>query len=176
MQHASTFVIIGLLILFGIYRRTRRTIGFQKFKKGSMITRMILLTIVGILFLAMGYLNPMVYIYDVLGMILGGVIAYYAIRTTSFEWRKDAWFYRPHPWIGILLFVLFIGRIAYRVYQDYVLFGATAAVSGQPKNIEQLATYSHDPSTTAIFFTLIIYYIVYYTFLISKEKHLEKES
>jgi len=137
-----------------------------------MLTRMTLLAIVGAVLLVTGFQNPMVYIFDVIGIVFGGIIAYYAIRTTSFEWRKDAWFYRPNPWIGLFLLVLFVGRIVYRVYQDYALFSATASANGKVVNQAQLATYSHDPLTAIILFTLITYYVVYYTFLIRKERHL----
>jgi uncharacterized membrane protein len=116
-----------------------------------------------------------VYIYDAIGIVLGGIMAFYAIRTTSFEWRKDAWFYRPNPWIGVLLLVLFVGRIADRVYQDYTLFGASASVNGQFAKQAQLATYSHDPITTIILFTMITYYVIYYMFFIRKERHLENK-
>jgi hypothetical protein len=173
MQHTSSVVVIVLLVLFGLYRRTRRTIGFQKFVKRRTITRMALLAVVGVLVLVIGFLHPMVYIFDAIGIVLGGIIAYYAIRTTSFEWRQGAWFYRPNPWIGVLLVVLFIGRIAYRVYQDYAMFGATASANGRSAAQAQWTVYSHEPFTAIILFTLITYYVAYYTFLIRRERHLE---
>lgn len=137
-----------------------------------MLTRMTLLAIVGVIFLLTGFLNPIVYIFDAIGIVLGGIIAYYAIRTTSFEWRKGAWFYRPNPWIGVFLLVLFVGRIAYRVYQD-ALFAATASANGTVTNQAQLATYSQEPFTAIILFTLITYYVAYYTFLIRKVRLLD---
>jgi high-affinity Fe2+/Pb2+ permease len=45
-MHHITPIFIVLLVLFSIFRRTRRTIGFQKFVIGRMITRMTLLSIV----------------------------------------------------------------------------------------------------------------------------------
>ena len=177
MPHGAVLVLIGALILFSMYRRVKRTIGYQKLAKGRMITRIVLFAIICVLFLITGYVNPSVYIFDALGILIGGVIAYFAIRSTSFEWRKNAWYYRPNPWIGALLIVLFIGRIGYRLYQDYGLIssGASKGASSQLAQQNQLATYSHDPSTTIILFTLIGYYLVYYTFVISGERHLEAE-
>jgi hypothetical protein len=175
MQHSAPVVVIVLLVLFSIYRRTRRTIGFQKLVTGRMATRMVLLAIAGVIILVTGILTPMVYMFDAIGIVVGGLIAYYAIRTTAFEWRNEAWFYRQNPWISVLLLVLFVGRIVYRVYQDYVLFGATTSVHGKFANHAELATYSHDPLTSIILFALVTYYIVYYTFLIRKGQHLEME-
>jgi hypothetical protein len=175
MPHGVGIGLIVVLVLFSMYRRIRRTVGFQRFVKRRMVTRMSLFAIIGVIFLVTGFLNPKVYIFDAIGVVIGGIIAYVATRTTSFEWRKDAWYYRPNPWIGVLLVVLFIGRIGYRVYQDYGLFRATASANGQLQQQNQLATYSHDPSTTIILFTLITYYFVYYIFLIGRERHLEAE-
>lgn len=175
MPHGAVVGVIVVLVLFSMYRRIRRTIGFQRFVKRRMITRMTLLAMIGVIFLVTGYLNPTVYIFDAIGIVVGGIIAYFATRTTSFEWRKDAWYYRPNPWIGVLLIVLFIGRIAYRLYQDYTLFSATGSANGQLAQQNQFATYSHDPSTTIILFTLITYYFVYYTFIIGRERHLETD-
>lgn len=134
---------------------------------------MTLLSIVGVIVLVAGYLHPTVYLYDLIGMAGGGIIAFYAIRSTSFEWRKDAWFYRPNPWIGVLLTVLFVGRIAYRLYQDSALLGG-GQVSESTANNAQLSAYAHDPITGVILFALVMYYVVYYTFLIRRERHLEK--
>lgn len=139
-----------------------------------MVTRMTIFIIVGVLVLIAGYLNPVAYLYDVLGFVVGGIIAYYAIRTTSFEWRTNAWYYIPNPWIGALLLVLFIGRIAFDVYEDYRLVGFSAA-NGHATHPPQLATYAQDPYTAAILFMLIAYYIIYYTFIIRKERHLERD-
>jgi membrane protein CcdC involved in cytochrome C biogenesis len=178
MPHGAILVLIGVLFIFSMYRRVKRTIGFQKLAKRRMIIRIVLFAIICVLFLITGYTNPTIYIFDVLGILLGGVIAYFAIRSTSFEWRKNAWYYRPNPWIGAILIVLFIGRIVYRLYQDYALIGNAAAkgAGSQLAQQNQLATYSHDPSTTIILFVLISYYLVYYTFVIGRERHLEADA
>jgi hypothetical protein len=173
VPHGANIVIIALLILFLLYRRIRRTIGFQRFVKGRMMTRMALFGIICIIFLALGYVHPLIYVYDALGIVIGGLIAYFAIRSTTFEWRKGAWYFRPNPWIGALLLVLFIGRIGFRVYQDYALISSGAARGGQIAQQNQLSAYSHDPFTVIILFTLISYYFVYYTFIIRREQHLE---
>lgn len=171
MQHTASIVIVVLFILFAIYRRTRSSIGFQKLAGGRMIFRMALFVLIGVLFLVAGSQHPQVYLFDAIGIVVGGVIAYYAIRTTSFERRADAWFYRPNVWIGALLLVLFFGRIGYRVYQDYALVAAHAS-KGAIAQQSSFASYSHDPLTAIIMFTLVAYYLIYYTFLIRKERHL----
>lgn len=173
-MHSVTPIVIVLLVLFSIYRRAKRTIGFQRFVKGRMITRLTLFGVVGGILLVAGYVKPVGYIFDVIGIVAGGIMAYYAARTTSFEWRKDAWYYRAHPWIGVVLLVLLVLRIGYRLYQDYTLLGNGVA-NGASANNAQLAAYAQDPSTTIILFVIITYYIAYYIFLIRRERHLKTE-
>jgi hypothetical protein len=170
MQH-TTPVIIGLLVLFSIYRRTRRTIGFQKITKGRMITSMVLLSIVGVIVLVSGYLHPEGYLFDVVGIVLGGVMAFYAMRTTSFEKRQDHWVYRTNRWIGAVLFLLLIVRIFFGVYRDRALLGSTASTNGQAAS--HVTGYPQDIYTNIILFALFTYYIVFYGFLLRRKQHLE---
>ncbi|WP_067625725.1 hypothetical protein, partial [Alicyclobacillus acidiphilus] len=167
-------VLLVVIVIFGIYRRKQRAIRFQKLVKARILTQLTLWAIIGFVFLAAGFSSPMVYIFDAIGIVLGIGVAYLAIRTTSFEPRKDSWFYRPNPWIHMLSIVVFIGRFAYILYQDYKLAIETAAGNGQPTN-QVLSAYTHDPYTTTILFVLITYYTGYYMFLIRKTRHLEIE-
>ena len=172
-MHSYTPVVIIALILFSVYRRVSKTIGLQKIIKKSMIIRMTIFSIIAIIFLGIGLLNPTTYIFDVIGIVLGGIIAYYAIRTTTFEKHDDSWFYRPHPWISAIITVLFVGRIVYRVYQSYSLINSSVATNGQIENQSSLAFYAHDPSTSIVLFILISYYIIYYTFIIRRKGTLD---
>lgn len=174
-MHSATPIVLVLLVAFALYRRVRRTVGFQKFVRSRLVTRLVLFVVVGVLSLAAGLAYPLVYVYDAIGALIGAGIAYYAIRTTAFERRAGGWYYRPHPWIGVILIVLFVGRLAFEVYQDSALI--SSAASGQAAaNQAQLSSYAHEPITAGIFFIVVAYYIVYFAFLIRKEKHLEVQS
>ncbi len=163
MQHTEITFIIILFILFRIYRRIRRVGEFQKIVKWRVFTRITLSTIIGIALLVTGISNPVIYLFDAAGIVLGGIVAYFAIRSSMFELREDAWFYSQNPWIHIFLIVLFIGRVTYKAYQIYVL---PSVAQGTFAESVSLVSYSRDPSTTGILFILITYYIVYYTFLL----------
>lgn len=63
-----------------------------------------------------------------------------------------------------------------KISDGYAVFRTIAATQGQSVNQAQLATYAHDPYTAIILFILITYYIVYYAFLIRKEKQLELQT
>jgi membrane protein CcdC involved in cytochrome C biogenesis len=171
MNHPASVVVPVLLIAFILYRRIRRTIGYQKLAQGRMTFRMVALAAVGALMLVAGAARPVVYLYDLVGIAAGIVLAYYAIRTTTFERRGDSWYYRPNAWVGAVLLVLFIGRLGYRLYEDYILFKSGSAMYAQGQQ-PQFTAYYHDPSTTLILFALIAYYVVYYSFVIRNAKHL----
>lgn len=171
-MHSATPIVLVLLVAFALYRRVRRTVGFQKFVRGRLVTRVVMFGIIGLLILSYGLVNPLAFVFDAIGAAVGIGIAYYAMQTTTFERRGNSWYYRPHPWIGVVLIVLFVGRLAFRVYQDYGLFSNVGAAN-QAQSQAQLAEYAHDPATAAILFVIITYYVVYYLFLIRKEQHLE---
>ncbi|QQE77062.1 CcdC protein domain-containing protein [Alicyclobacillus sp. SO9] len=168
MQHGVSLAIFAAIILFGLYRRTRRTIGYQRFAKKRMITRMTIFVVVGVLILLGGIIHPYVYVYDAVGVVAGAVLAYYAMRTTAFESTGDVIRYRPNPWIGVVLIVLFFGRIVDRMFMDYKLFKNGVGTVAQSNQQAQMAAYAHDPFTSIVLFTIITYYIAYYAFVIRR--------
>lgn len=169
MQHTVLVFIIILVISFSIYRRIRKISGFQKFIKWRMITRLTFMAIIGIILLFTGFPKPGMYVFDSAGILLGGIVSYFAIRTSLFEWREDDWFYSQNPRISMLLIMLFVGRIIYKAYQIY----AQSAISQGPfAQSSLLVNYSRDPSTAVISFILITYYVGYYSFLLKAERQM----
>lgn len=169
MQHTVAIIIIVVLVLFKIYRHARTEIGFQKFAKQRALTKIALMVIAGVVLLITGASNPMRYIFDVIGILLGSMIACHSIRTSMFEWRNNAWFYRQNRWIGKCIFVLLAGRIVHKGYADIVALVGTVANAQAARHIE-LANYTRDPAVTGIMFMLIAYYLVYYALLLRKEQ------
>lgn len=171
MQHALSIGLIVLLIAFGLYRRIRRTVGFQLLSRGRMRTRMILVLVVLVLFLFPGSLHPISYAYDAIGILIGIGIAVIGIRTTSFERRPKGWYYRPHPWIGALLIVLLVVRIGIRAYEAVRMADNPAAMQAAGNN--GFSTYASDPLTAMFLFVLFTYYVVYYFFVLRRSNHLD---
>ena len=132
------------------------------------------MAIIGVALLSTGYSHPVRYIFDTLGILLGGAIACYSIQTSAFEQRNQDWFYRQNPWIGKCIFVILAGRFLHKGYEDIhaLLVGTSAGVEftrqGPP-----LAEYARDPSLTAIVFILLAYNIGFCTLLIRKEQQLK---
>jgi hypothetical protein len=133
-----------------------------------MLVQIVMLAIFGVTLLVTGFSHPQRYLYDAAGILLGAIIARHSLRTSAFEWRKNAWFYRQNPWMDMFLLVLFAGRVAYKGYNEIYALAANEQITHQL----HLATYTRDPSVTGIIFTLIAYHIVYDTFIIRKARQL----
>ncbi|MCM3626001.1 cytochrome c biogenesis protein CcdC [Paenibacillus glycanilyticus] len=168
MSQLSSYIIPVLVILFIMYRRFKRSIGFQPFKPGRLKMRIGLFCVIGILLLVTGFPHPAIYLSDALGIACGAVIAYYAIKHSRFEQRDDTLFYRTHVGIETLVVLLFIGRIAFRVIEMFGEGGTMAMNPNLNGGTAQMQQYTNDPLTAATFFLLVAYYIGYYTFILRK--------
>ncbi|NEZ00874.1 DUF1453 family protein [Heyndrickxia shackletonii] len=175
-QHSYNIIFIIALILWIIYRRVRRNIGWQHLNQGKMLFRMILFFIIGLIFFAAGIAHPVSLISDIVGIILGIILAYYGSSITSFEQREDRLYYRPNIWIGSIVTFLFLARFVYRFYGIFV--GGTYAKlqQGQPNDFQNIGYSVGNSWTSGLMLIMFAYYIVYYMILLRKQKqipHLE---
>ncbi|RED55476.1 DUF1453 family protein [Cohnella lupini] len=166
MNHFGSVAIPVLLIGLIMYRRIRRSIGFQKYSARRMKFRIGIFAVIGVLLIATGFSHPIRYIADAAGIAIGAVLAYLAIRYSEFERSGDGnLYYNTHTGIQAAVVILFVGRLAYRLI--FMYDGSTPTGSGQ----EFTQQFSSDPWTAAIFFILVAYYLGYYVFLLRQEKH-----
>ena len=172
-QHTAAISIIVLLVVLKIYRHARSELRFQKFVKWRLLARTALMAIIGVALLSTGYSHPVRYIFDTLGILLGGAIACYSIQTSAFEQRNQDWFYRQNPWIGKCIFVILAGRFLHKGYEDIRALLVDSAGMEFTQHAPPLAEYAHDPSLTAIVFILVAYNIGFYTLLIRQEQQLK---
>lgn len=174
MQHYTSVILIVILVLFGMYRRVRRTVGFQYLARGRMIIRLIIFLVLALAILAGGAVNPLSYVFDVFGLVIGGIIAYISARTTRFEMRNGRWGYLQHLWIGIGLLVLFIGRLAFRFIELSQGVGKINQQKASGQNQMTAQNFS-DPWTSGFLMLLVAYYISYFIFLLRKARELENQ-
>jgi hypothetical protein len=164
MQIALPFVIIA----FVLYRRVKRSIGFQRFSPKGLKFRIVLFAFVGVILLAVSIIHPILIVADVVGIAAGAVLAYYAIRHFIYEWRDELLYSRTHIYIESTVLILFLGRVLYRVLSIFMISKNLEVVQGD----NQMAQYTRDPYTVGIFCVIITYYIIYNYFLIRKGKAL----
>jgi TRAP-type mannitol/chloroaromatic compound transport system permease large subunit len=155
MHATGQFLIPVALMLLIVYRRVKRTIGFQPYRPRRLTVRIAIFAVIGVLLLGAGFVHPILYLADAAGLVCGGVLAYFAIRHSKFEFRGGELHYRTHIWIETIVVALFIGRIAYRLL--FVFTAGQQAASG-----DQMQQYTRDPWTALIFFLIVAYYIGFY--------------
>lgn len=157
--------LIAALVVWGVYRRMRRSFGRQRVREGRMWFRVGLFTLIAAL-AAVSVARDV----DMLGTLLAGiacgaVLGYIGLKHTKFEVTPDARFYTPHAYIGLVVTALFLGRIVYRFLGVYN--GVTPpAAAGQ----SLAASYQHSPLTLAIFGILVGYYVLYYVGVLQRTR------
>jgi hypothetical protein len=170
MQNWTHYIFAALFIGFIIYRRTKRTIGFQKLSRRRLMFRTIMFGVLGLVILGLGFLHPIFFVADAIGLVGGVALGLVAIRHTRFEKREDVWFYRTHLWVEITVLVLFLGRVAYRML---FIVSANSPNAMNPNDPSQLAK---DPLTAGIFFVIVSFYLLYFVYLLKEEVKLDARS
>jgi hypothetical protein len=151
----STALSLGLavLVVWRVYTRIRRLIGRQQL---SRLRPWITVTLFPLLLLMLGVFSlahPPNALSLLAGAAVGIGLGVYGLRLTKFEATPAGLFYTPNAHLGIALSLLFIGRIAYRFAQLY-LIGSDGA-SSTPD------AFLRSPWTLLIFGTLAGYYVCY---------------
>lgn len=167
MQDSLHYVIPILIIGFIIYRRTKRTIGFQKLARRRLTFRLTLFSILGAIIFLLGFVHPIHFIGYLIGLAGGAFLGRTAIRHTRFEHRSDGWYYRTHLWVEVTVLILFLGRIAYRY--------AVIALSATPTtmNPADFSQFTKDPVTAGVFFIIVSYYVLFLSYLLREGAKLD---
>ncbi|HEX7056678.1 MAG TPA: hypothetical protein VF260_05710 [Bacilli bacterium] len=173
-QHSSTLIIMIALILFAIYRRVRRNIGWQHLRSGSMTIRIVLFLVVGLLFFIEGVFHPISLISDIAGIGLGVVLALYGAKVTDFAQREGLLYYRPNVWIGAVVTFIFLARFVYRFYGVFSSGILDQVQQGKqnPNDLQNLSS-AADSWTAGLMLIMFAYYVVYYMILLKKQKQLQ---
>ena len=152
--HPSSFVLLLLvpLVLWRIYSRVRRLVGRQRL---SRVRPWVTLTLFPMLVALLAYASRHEaerLAFLVLGLAAGGALAAFGLKRTKFEATPEGLFYTPNLHLGIALSLLFVGRIAYRIFEIYGLRTALP---------DDLSGFAVSRLTLAMFGLLGGYYVTY---------------
>lgn len=150
--------LVAALVIFGLYRRMRRSFGRQRVTEGRMWIRIGILTVLTVM-ITVGTVAA--HNLEVLGglaagIACGAVLGYVGLRHTRFEVTSEGRYYTPHTYMGLAVTALFVGRLAYRFLSVYDgTQPAAAAARG-------FSAHQASPFTLAAFGVLVGYYVLYY--------------
>jgi len=167
--------LIVLIFLLGIYKRARRNIGLQRLSQGYLLFRIILFTVVGLIFFIEGAIHPISLVSNIVGIMIGAILAYYAVSSTTFEQREGKLYYRPNIWIGSLVTLIFLLRLIYRFYEVFENTSLKDLQKQQPYGAgNPFSSLSHSWSSGLILI-MFAYYIIYYAILLKRLKQLPEK-
>jgi hypothetical protein len=175
-DHIWGSVATAALVLFIIYRRFRRSFGRQGLRPRSMIARMTILSVIGLLLLPAALHSGAGALAIGAGLALGVGLGVWGAQHTRFEWHEGKLHYVPHTYAGMVVSALFLGRLLYRflVLRSGFAPGAAQSAGASPANA--LGSLYQNPLTLSVFFVLIGYYVYYYSYVLWKSKHITRET
>lgn len=165
------------LVLFIIYRRFRRLFGRQRLRPKSMMFRVVLLSVIGVLLLPASFFSTELALSLIVGVAVGIGLGIWGAKHTRFQKQDDVLYYIPHTYAGMVVSALFLGRIIYR----FVMISGSAfsvvsvGTAPSPGDFGGFGGIYHNPVTRCIFFILIGYYVYYYLYVLRESKHLKPE-
>jgi hypothetical protein len=86
------------------------------------------------------------------GLTGGTLLALFGLYQTRFEPTAEGLFYTPNAYLGIAMSLLFLGRIAYRIFEVYNI---------QPGSFHGPSSFTRSPLTLGIFGIIAGYYMSY---------------
>jgi MFS family permease len=155
----TNYLIMLPLMAWVVWRRVSRQFGRQRIQRKRMIFRIVMFAAIGGL-LALSGLHQIELAEGLLGgVLIGAAIGLLGLRLTRFEVdpvKGDC--YVPNPWLGAVLTVLLLGRLAWRLMAAWSpLQGASA----MPPTGHEFS-----PLTMLVIGLLVGYYVAYFSGLL----------
>jgi hypothetical protein len=147
------YLAIGSLVAWRVYARFRRMIGRQRLSKYRAPITLGIFSALVVLVAVASLRHPDRLLWLLLALSCGAGLGFFGLTRTRFEAIPgQGLFYTPNAHLGIALSLLFVARIAYRLYEVYVI----------DPNVPRNATeFAQSPLTLLAFGLLAGYYLSY---------------
>ena len=162
--HLTSYLIMLPIVALLVWRRVSRQFGRQRIRRTRMIVRIAIFSVLGGV-LALSGLHRVVLAEGLFaGVLIGAALGLLGLRLTRFEVdpRKGDC-YVPNPWIGGLLTVLLLGRLAWRLLVVWPQMQHAAAAAQAGTAAMQPLSHASSPLTMLVIGLLVGYYIYYYS-------------
>lgn len=150
-------ILLVAVVIWGAYRRIRRSIGPQRIEGRRLLIRVAIFTLLGT-GVAVSVARQASMLAALLAGVAGGaLLGHLGLRYTRFEVNREGRFYTPHTYFGLAVTALFVARLLYRaLLLDHDM--RTAVPLGQ----YALSVQQQNPLTLAMFGAVVGYYMVFY--------------
>ena len=148
---AALFVALFVVI---VVRRFRRLFGRQRFRPVGLVFVVVLMSAIATVMLLVSS-TPLALKFA--GAAVGAVLAMWALYLTRFGVDDAGRFYVPNGTIGLIVLVLFFGRLSMRLWG---LSGLLDRLDGLPR---EPPGFTSNPGTMLLLFVLLGYYVAYYS-------------
>lgn len=164
--HLTSYLILLPLLALIVWRRVNRQFGRQRIRRKRMIARIVIFAIIGGVIALSGFHHLALAEGLVGGVLVGAALGLVGVQLTRFEVdpvKGDC--YVPNPWIGAVLTVLLLGRLAWRLMVAWpqLQHAQAAAVAHGPGMQVQSIGYASSPLTMLVIGLLVGYYLAYYS-------------
>jgi hypothetical protein len=170
MSQFMPFLIAAVVIL-AVLRRLRRSFGRQPLRPRRMMLRMTLLVVLACSLAPLALRSAPFLAAELIGAALGIGLSLWAAQRTRLEMHDGRLHYVPHTYAGVVVSLLFLGRLVYRLVQVYA--GGPAAPGAASPDIAHAyapASMIRSPLTVAVFFVLAGYYLGLYGALLLRSR------
>jgi hypothetical protein len=137
--------------------------------------RIALFALIGCALLPMALRSATLLTAEIAGLAVGAALAVFAAKRTRFLMYDNRLHYVPHTYTGVLVSLLFLGRLVYRYVEVNTGAHAVPAAAGamHPGYGFTGASLVRSPLTLGLLLVLVGYYVGYYCLVLSKSKHLK---
>ena len=167
--------VIAVVVVWAIYRRLRRSFGQQPLRPVRMRMRMGILLLLGVSFIPVALKSVQFFGAEVAGLVAGIALALWGASRTRYRSEGDQLYYVPHTYTGIVVSLLFVGRLAYRLAQVYLWNAAPVEGTDSATALTSPAMNMKSPLTAGLVFVVIGYYVVYYGVVLWKASRISPE-
>ena len=167
--------LVAAIVVFAIYRRLRRSFGRQLLLPVRMTVRVVALMIIGCALLPKAMQSVPFLSAELAGAALGIGLSVWGAERTRFLMHNGRLHYVPHTYTGIVVSLLFLGRLSFRLVQVFTGIPAPHAGTADPAQAFAATSMVRSPLTVGILFVLIGYYVCFYSWVLWKSKRLKAE-
>jgi hypothetical protein len=173
-SRVGPYVIAALTVLL-VYRRLRRSFGRQRLRPVRMRLRIGILVLLGCSLLPAAMRSGQFLTGELVGIVVGIGLGVWGVRHTKYQTFEGQLHYIPHTYTGLVVSLLFVGRLAYRVMSIYAQGHADGQNHMDAMQGLGSPTMMKSPLTVGLLFVVVGYYVCYYSMVLWKSKRISPE-